>query len=71
MTNKIGTRGQVVIPKGIRDASGLKPGVEVEFTLRGDEVVLVPRGAGSGLAGIFAGSGMAAKLLLDRANEPR
>ena len=60
-----------MIPKSIRDRTGLKPGVEVEFTLRGGEVVLVPLTTGSGLAGRFAGSGMADRLLEDRANEPR
>ncbi len=61
----------MVIPKSIRERTGLKPGVEVEFTLRDGEVVLVPRSAGSGMAGRFAGSGMAAQLLSDRAVEPR
>ena len=60
-----------MIPKSIRDRTGLKPGAEVEFALRDGEVVLVPVTAGSGLAGRFAGSGMAAGLLADRANERR
>ncbi len=36
----IGPKGQVVIPKQIRDAMGLKPGVEVILELRGDEIVI-------------------------------
>ncbi len=36
----VGPKGQVVIPKRIRDALGLKPGVEVIVELRGEEVVL-------------------------------
>jgi AbrB family looped-hinge helix DNA binding protein len=41
MTRKtIGPKGQVVIPKQLREAVGLKPGVEVILELKGDEIVL-------------------------------
>jgi AbrB family looped-hinge helix DNA binding protein len=36
----VGQKGQVVIPKQLRDALGLKPGVEVILELRGDEIVI-------------------------------
>ncbi len=36
----VGPKGQVVIPKRIRDALGLKPGVEVVIELRGEEIVV-------------------------------
>jgi len=36
----IGQKGQVVIPKQLRDAMGLKPGVEVILEIRGDEIVI-------------------------------
>jgi AbrB family looped-hinge helix DNA binding protein len=36
----VGQKGQVVIPKRLRDALGLKPGVEVILELRGDEIVI-------------------------------
>ena len=36
----VGPKGQVVIPKQMRDALGLKPGVEVVLDRRGDEVVI-------------------------------
>jgi AbrB family looped-hinge helix DNA binding protein len=38
MTHKVGTKGQVVIPKAIRDEIGIKPGDEVTFEPDGTEV---------------------------------
>lgn len=71
MTGRIGAKGQVVIPKAIRDRAGLHPGSVVEFELRDDAVVLVTRGSRRPLGGRFAQSGMASRLLDDRAAEPR
>ena len=71
MTHRIGSKGQVVIPKQLRERTGLHPGTEVEFELEGDRVVLARRAAGEGLGGRFARSGMAARLLVDRARELR
>jgi len=39
-TKKIGPKGQVLIPKPIRDALGLEPGGEVVVDVRDGEVVL-------------------------------
>ena len=36
----MGPKGQVVIPKQMRDALGLKPGVEVILETRGNEIVI-------------------------------
>lgn len=38
MTHKVGVKGQVVIPKAIRDEMGIKPGDEVAFEPDGAEV---------------------------------
>jgi AbrB family looped-hinge helix DNA binding protein len=38
MTHKVGAKGQVVIPKAIRDQIGIEPGDEVTFEPRGKEV---------------------------------
>lgn len=37
---KVGDRGQVTIPKSIRNRFGLEPRVEVEFRIVGDSLVL-------------------------------
>lgn len=71
MTHRIGSKGQVVIPKEIRDATGLTPGAEVDFERDGNRVVVIPRELPRSLGGMFRGSGMAQRLLEDRAREPR
>lgn len=71
MTQRVGSKGQVVIPKELRERAGLHPGAEVEFELDGERVVVARRAAARRLGGRFAGSGMAARLLADRAREPR
>jgi antitoxin PrlF len=38
MTHKVGIKGQVVIPKAIRDKIGIKPGDEVTFEPDGRDV---------------------------------
>jgi AbrB family looped-hinge helix DNA binding protein len=71
MTGRVGAKGQVVIPKQIRDRAQLHPGDEVEFELRDNQVVIIARRVDDRLGGRFAASGMAARLLEDRAREPR
>ncbi|TAK35694.1 MAG: AbrB/MazE/SpoVT family DNA-binding domain-containing protein [Chloroflexota bacterium] len=39
----ITSKGQVTLPKEIRDALGLRPGTEVEFELREGQVILHKR----------------------------
>jgi antitoxin PrlF len=38
MTHRVGPKGQVVIPKAIRDELGIEPGDEVVFELDGKDV---------------------------------
>jgi antitoxin PrlF len=71
MTGRIGTKGQVVIPKALRDRARLQPGDEVEFEMRDEEIVLFARPAPARLGARFKRTGMAARLLEDRAREPR
>jgi AbrB family looped-hinge helix DNA binding protein len=73
MTQRVGAKGQVVIPKRLRDDLGLQPGAEVEFERDGDTVRIVAAGAAAaaGLRGRHAASGMARALLADRSREPR
>ncbi|MHA6693975.1 AbrB/MazE/SpoVT family DNA-binding domain-containing protein [Homoserinimonas sp. A520] len=65
MNHLVGAKGQVVIPKEIRDALGIKPGQEVVFERRGDEVVLrsAPRAP---LFARFANNALADALLRER-----
>jgi antitoxin PrlF len=73
MTQRVGAKGQVVIPKELRDELGLVPGSEVEFERDGGAVRILPAGVAAtrGLRGRYASSGLAATLVEDRAHEPR
>jgi AbrB family looped-hinge helix DNA binding protein len=42
MTHRVGPKGQVVIPKDLRDHLGLEPGHEVYFWLHDDHVAVRP-----------------------------
>jgi AbrB family looped-hinge helix DNA binding protein len=44
------TKGQVVIPKEVRDLLGIAPGDEVVFELGDNEARIRPAGRGSGLS---------------------
>jgi AbrB family looped-hinge helix DNA binding protein len=40
---RFSTKGQVVIPKNIRDDAGVRPGAEYEVTTDGQVITLVPK----------------------------
>jgi antitoxin PrlF len=40
----VSEKGQVTIPKHIRQAAGVAPGSEVEFSLEGSRIVITPVG---------------------------
>jgi AbrB family looped-hinge helix DNA binding protein len=67
----MGAKGQVVIPKELRDQAGLGPGADVDFEPTEDGIVVRRADRQPNLRGRFAGSGMARRLLDDRRSEPR
>ena len=71
MTQRVGAKGQVVIPKDLRERAGLGPGAGVSFEPVDDGIIVRRTDRTPVLKGRFAGSGMAARLLEDRAQEPR
>ena len=71
MTKKMGTKGQVLVPKDLREQIGIGPGDDVAFEPVGDGIVVRRVGERASLRGRFAKSGMAARLLADRGKEPR
>ena len=71
MTQRVGAKGQVVIPKELRERAGLGPGADVDFEALDDGIFIRKAGAPSSLRGRFAQSGMASRLLADRRKEPR
>jgi AbrB family looped-hinge helix DNA binding protein len=71
MTQRIGAKGQVVIPQRLRGRKGLTPGTEVAFEERPDGVLVKAEQATARLRGRYRGSGMAEGLLSDRAAEPK
>lgn len=67
MTHKVGPKGQVVIPKDLRDEFGIEPGDEVVFWRDGDHVAVSTSRRTRPLKGRFAGRPLADQLERDRA----
>lgn len=58
MAQRIGPKGQVVVPKEIRDQLGLVPGTEVVVTYERGAAVVRPVGEVPPLRGTMAGRGL-------------
>ena len=69
MTHRVGPKGQVVIPKELRDDLGILPGDLVEFWREGDHVIVRRAVPEEPLFGRFRGAGLAELLAADRAAE--
>jgi len=67
MTVTVGPKGQVVIPKELRDRLGIRPGDRVDFFWETDRLVLRMARPVRPLAGRFAGIDLAGDLLQERA----
>ena len=66
MTHRVGPKGQVVIPKELRDQLGIQPGDEVSFWLDDDHVALRPTSLRRPLRGRFSGSDLVSELERER-----
>ncbi len=72
MTHRVGPKGQVVIPKELRDELGIEPGDEVSFWQHGDHIALRPVGRRRPLRGRFRGAPLVDELMAQRsADEAR
>jgi AbrB family looped-hinge helix DNA binding protein len=71
MTHRVGAKGQVVIPKALREHADLHPGTEVDFALEGRAVVLAARSATKRLGGRGWPTAKAGGVLKEPAREPR
>jgi len=75
MTHRMGPKGQVVIPKALRDELGVGPGDEVSFWLHDNHVAVRRADHRLPLRGRFRGSALSDELererTADRARESR
>ncbi len=71
MAQKVGPKGQVVIPKAIRDRFGLRPGDEVVVTSDDRGALVQPVAHNAPLKGRLAGLRLVEALEADRRAESR
>jgi AbrB family looped-hinge helix DNA binding protein len=69
MTYRVGPKGQVVIPKYVRDQLGIAPGDEVDFSLDGSAVRVEPVRDAPNLRGSLKGRGLVSELEADHRAE--
>lgn len=71
MTHTVGAKGQVVIPKELRDRFGIQPGDEVSFWDCDDHVALRPVRSPETLQGRFRGLRLVEDLEAERRADRR
>lgn len=71
MTPIMGPKGQIVIPKRLRDECGWGPGTEVTVERRDGGLMLTPKPEERPLKGRYKGIPLTEMLLEDRAREPK
>jgi AbrB family looped-hinge helix DNA binding protein len=67
MTYRVGPKGQVVIPKELRDEMGIEPGDEISFWRQDDHLALRPTNRRTPLRGRYAGARLGPALDAERA----
>lgn len=71
MTHRVGAKGQVVIPKELRDELGIEPGDEVTFWRQGDHVAVRAARHRRPLRGRFEGTDLVDVLSSEREADRR
>ncbi len=69
MTSRVGPKGQVVIPKELRDQLGIQPGDRMDFWLEGDHVAGQKAEPATPLRGRFRGESLTSELAAQRARD--
>jgi AbrB family looped-hinge helix DNA binding protein len=69
MTHLVDAKGQVVIPKELRDELGIEPGDEVTFWREGDHVAVRPARHRPALRGHLAGTDLVEVLIAERTTD--
>lgn len=71
MTHRVGPKGQVVIPKDIRDRLGISPGSQVVFSEASGGVLVRPAEGLAGLRGAYGHLDLAGELARARDEDAR